>query len=1018
MVPDYYAMLGVDVGADRSELEAALARQQPKWSSGTRNPKTKHTYQSYLDQIPALRQALLGEPGARAAYDAELAAARRIERDQKLDVIQGLIRLRAAKGGLTVGDRALLRDEAVKLGLTADDLDRLIETIPPQPEAPPEVEDVDPPRDVLDAVTRRQIRVALEHLRHRDLYDALGLHRDAPTSEIAARADAERQRWMQKAQVTAQKTAWLEVVSLAQSHLSQPPARERYDRTLELDAEETFGRKVEFAVKGAAKLDHGTRRVLLDEASALGIDPVRAEKLLARACRAHGVAPDNGAVAGTGHKALRLLRCRACSGVTDHAQFPKGVKSALCRHCRADLLWKCPVCQRQRWVDEPRCACGFRIELAEPMVRHFEAAQHAFRVRDLDAAQAHLERVQEFAPHHVGARKGIAKIRERRAEIDRAKAAWETATATGRLVAAREAVGAWTRLVDPSTPELKAAWADVSRRLRDAEALAAKARALESSDPRAARALYRQSLAIASDLPDALAGLERCPPDPPTDLRAEFLGDRVRLRWTPPVSDGPGPTSYVILRKTGASFQHPRDGTRIGEVSATEFDDVRVGNGESVSYAVLSQRGPVLSLAAVSLGPIHLLADVADVRVETRSREVDLSWTAPSNALHVIVIRKQGGPPVNAKDGERVESLRDRASDRGLVDERVYYYAIYAVYKDHDGRLLPSAGVVVSAQPHQPIAPLAAPRLAQERSGQIKLVWHEPVRGQVKIFRSTKPLPAVAGDRLAPRDAEAFDGSWLPVSAPDQAVDPDPPHYGVCTYTPMTAWAGRLTVGHSVLYSCVPDPSDLRATRVANGRRVHLRWRWSPQGSESRIVARSGSPPVGPQDPDALIEMVHEGEYSRQGYYSLALPPGAPGPWHVMVYAVATIDGARVFSPGLDPTASTSIPGPHPEVTISYEFRRPKFPGRPWSLTLRTEPAGELIPPTALVSHPRTVPLSADDGEIVARFPEATDGSTFVIPGRVDLSSHRARIFTDPTVEPDSLPPIRLRHPETAATRV
>ena len=104
MVPDYYAMLGVDPEADRSTLEAALARQQPLWSSGTRNPKNKHTYQSYLDQIPALRRTLLGELTVRAAYDAELAAARRIERDAKLDQLQRLIRLRAAKGGLTIAD--------------------------------------------------------------------------------------------------------------------------------------------------------------------------------------------------------------------------------------------------------------------------------------------------------------------------------------------------------------------------------------------------------------------------------------------------------------------------------------------------------------------------------------------------------------------------------------------------------------------------------------------------------------------------------------------------------------------------------------------------------------------------------------------------------------------------------------------------------------------------------------------------------------------------------------------------
>jgi hypothetical protein len=91
--------------------------------------------------------------------------------------------------------------------LTHDDLDRLAEAIPPRPEAPLEQDEPDPPVDRIDPAMRRQIRVALEHLRKRDLYDVLGLKRDAALREIVARADAERQKWMQKAQVTAEKTA-------------------------------------------------------------------------------------------------------------------------------------------------------------------------------------------------------------------------------------------------------------------------------------------------------------------------------------------------------------------------------------------------------------------------------------------------------------------------------------------------------------------------------------------------------------------------------------------------------------------------------------------------------------------------------------------------------------------------------------------------------------------------------------------------------------------------------------------
>ena len=87
MVPDYYARLGVDPGAERSEIEAALKRMQPAWSMGTRNPKTRHANQLYLDEIPALRKALLSDPASRAAYDAELAMVQVAERDRKLDLL-------------------------------------------------------------------------------------------------------------------------------------------------------------------------------------------------------------------------------------------------------------------------------------------------------------------------------------------------------------------------------------------------------------------------------------------------------------------------------------------------------------------------------------------------------------------------------------------------------------------------------------------------------------------------------------------------------------------------------------------------------------------------------------------------------------------------------------------------------------------------------------------------------------------------------------------------------------------
>ena len=1072
MVPDFYARLGVDPGAQMSEIEAALKRLQPAWSMGTRNPKTRHANQLYLDEIPSLRKALLSDPASRAAYDAELAVAQIAEHDRKLDELQKRVRLRAAKGGLSASDRKLLADEAAKLGLSEDDVLRVTRPIPDLIESihsNGEAElDQDPPADVLDPSTQRQIRVALEHLGCRDLYDALGVSRDAPPSYIAIRADEERQRWMKKAQVTAEKTAWLEVIAHAQSHLGSPKARGRYDRTLAQETEDSFQALATFALNGLRHLDASTESALIEEAAALGIPSERADRLLGRLCRKSGVRREHGAVTplaassfsaqpsaiaanANGAAKYSLLRCRHCAGVTELSPVARKANTARCRHCGSSLKWDCPICKRVAWVDERRCACGFRQALRDPVMRHFEAAQNAFRNFDLEKALEHLERVQALAPNLAGARNGMTKVRQRQVDIARIQRAYETARAGGRLVSARAAVEAWSRLVDPESQDLQVATSEVARGLRRAESLAARARNAERTDPATARDLYRQSLAIAADLADALAGLKRTPPDPPTALDGQVLGDRIRLSWSPPPPDGLGPLTFVVVRKRGGSLNHPGDGTRIAEVSTNEFDDMHAAPGETVGYAILSKRGGIESVTAISLGPFVFLADVKDVHVELRDQEVELAWTLPRGVSEVRVIRKSGGPPTGPRDGDRIPAAHDHTVDRNLNNNEIFHYGIYAIYAMADGKLFPSPGVILSARPHPPVSPLEAPRLLMEPGGRVRIDWIEPARGTVKIVRTARPLLLAAGSRLSQTEAATIEGIWIEPSGPDRAYDLEPPAEGYCYYTPLTAWGSTLTIGHMAALSRVPDPSELRATRSgsglgagAGGTRVTLRWSWAAESSAAIVVARLGTPPLGPNDPAAVTETVHRADYDRQACWSVSLPPAhagpqldtalpsthsstvpaaepAPtdaGPWHIRVYSISNRDGVRSISPGLEPTAATILPGPNPEVTVSYVLKRPWFPGLSWSVMFRTEPPGKAVPPMVLVAHPRAVPLSVDDGQILAHFPGGRDGAQFPVRATVNLSLHGARMFIDPNMQPDALTPIRLRHPETGTTRV
>jgi hypothetical protein len=244
------------------------------------------------------------------------------------------------------------------------------------------------------------------------------------------------------------------------------------------------------------------------------------------------------------------------------------------------------------------------------------------------------------------------------------------------------------------------------------------------------------------------------------------------------------------------------------------------------------------------------------------------------------------------------------------------------------------------------------------------------------------------------------------------------------------------------------DPTELRAARIggpfeaeAGASRIVLRWQWPSMATATRLLARQGSPAGGCSDPAAIEITVSRADYERVGSWTMELPRAAPfqprhapasppetaitGPanhskdqWFVTAFSMAQLDGEIELSPGLEPSATTIVPSPNPQITVTYSLKRPWLRWRAWILTLHTEPANLEIPRLVVVANPRAVPLSADDGEIIARLPSSRDGVTHAIRKSFDLAPLGVRVFLDPTIDPESLPPIRLRHPEFDLARV
>ena len=925
------------------------------------------------------------------------------QRERALDKLQRLVHLRAVKGGLTVSDRHVLRIEAERLALIRDDANQLMAAFAPWPEPPHVQETVPDPATLVEPWAWAELEHQLTELGLHDLYEALGVLPDAEMETLTARLNEPASNRSSQFEPD-----WLtdELRKQAHQHLGTPDARARYDRSLEQAHASELAHILAITLRGQLRLDPDTRHALLTEAAALGLNPDQAETLLRRVCKEQGVAielrPDQ--VPGQTHPAFltRWLRCGRCRGLTALEAAPLNHGSGtVCQFCQAALRWECPRCQRGHWLDERRCDCNFSRDNVQPLIEHFEAAQQAFRLRRFREALLHLRQVQKYAPTHVGARKGLEKIQQQIGEIRRVRAAYTQEVAAGRLVAAMAEIEHWSRLASPTDSRLKAARAQAATQLAEARSQARQADLLASTEPATARQLYRDALTLAADLPEAISGLQHCPPDGPTELTADLGPACIALRWHPPTPDGLGPCRYQVLRNSQRQPAHAEDGDLVAQVPETSWTDSSVSPGVAYGYAVFAVRRGVRSVLGVATGPFLSIDEVRQVVIEPDRAQIRLRWSAPPEAAAVRVVRRQEGPVRNIRDGVILKSTREAALDTDLNDGQIYQYGIYALFKGQDGKLHPSHGVHLQAVPGRPPEPVTDLRVVDdgtESQAPLTLGYTPVARGKLRVARLAKRPDWHPGERKRAADFEAMSATWLDEVAPGRVIDahPNPPR--PCFYLPLVFHQGLATVGTPLAYVYLPDPGYLHAHRDRTEPDVVLlTWRWPSEPTHARclVLARTGRPASGPWENDCRSILVDRTTYDRAGAFRLTLPPRADLPWYVSVFSQCELGGETWTSAGRNPSAQCAVPQPGQEALVYYAVK-PGGVARPWTLTVRTEPAGATVGPLLLVAQPRILPLTPQDGLVIARFPQAHDGDTLKLDPATRLQGRKLRLFADP----------------------
>lgn len=322
-------------------------------------------------------------------------------------------------------------------------------------------------------------------------------------------------------------------------------------------------------------------------------------------------------------------------------------------------------------------------------------------------------------------------------------------------------------------------------------------------------------------------------PLPPgeSEVRMQSYPGRIYLSWPPSAGAG---AKYRIERRESSDFGGPADAKR-WETHSCTLEDKDVEPGASYWYAIRAERDGLVSLQPTIVGPELALAEVSELRVQTRSETVALTWTAPKRAKRIDVRRSQGRVPiaVSAAAADATcttlnPSAPGKLVDAGLVNGMTYGYRISCVYAYPDGREVVTIGECVTAVPCEVPTQVRNISIALI-NGEIKLVWENPGRTTGHVLRTKKACLGPLGAVVPLAQLGELGAALRHVSA-TEAIDSQPsssePYYLILSGNPFQAvYCGQA------LFVDVPKV-EVHAKRDS----VSLDWVWLPGADRIEIV--------------------------------------------------------------------------------------------------------------------------------------------------------------------------------------
>ena len=468
---------------------------------------------------------------------------------------------------------------------------------------------------------------------------------------------------------------------------------------------------------------------------------------------------------------------------------------------------------------------------------------------------------------------------------------------------------------------------------------------------------YMEALSYCADYRPASLALKSIPPAAPRELQVRIVGTEAWLTWKPSVA-GAG-LSYQIQRRSIGAGQLLGEGITIGETRNCEYHDLDTPSGVPYYYKVISTRGGVSSIEAITSGPHLRMEEPGHVLAEAGDSQILLRWKRPEGCVHVEVWRAEGQSRPIVGKGRRLIATESSAIDHNVRNGKTYSYLIVASFKDPDSRgLIHTKGIEITATPISPPPPIND--LSARKFGRkVILDWTSPKSGDVEIRVSRKKVKISEGDTIPITEA-IHAGDAIAVSkrgATQYRLEGQGSFY----FTPLTMLAGTAVIGKSAVVTTLEEVSALNTIRV--GEAIQLTWSW-PAGSKVVLLTwRNDRYPENIDERGNQQREVTLAEYRRLEKYIIDKAPYARHYFTIFVKDCETNVcslGAKVLEArGLEKQVMYRV------VARRSLFRR--LLRAAW-IEIRTRDDVEFLPTIKAVVREEMPAINPSDGYVVATF--------------------------------------------------